>query len=52
MVFVWGMAAGYVVGAIVYNAKDVLRVWREAKAKVNEARLRHGIEVERRWWRL
>jgi hypothetical protein len=45
-------AAGFVVGFAVALAYSLLERWWSAKAEVNEARRRHGIPQERRWWKL
>ena len=46
--FAWGVAVGYGLAMV----RDVWTVWRDAKVKVNEARRGHGLEPEKRWWRL
>lgn len=46
--FAWGIIVGYAFAKVL----EVVGVWRRAKAKVNEARRRHGLEPEKRWWRL
>jgi hypothetical protein len=45
---VWWAVVGYTLGQVEY----VWHKWREAKAKVNEARLQHDLPIEKRWWRL
>jgi len=43
---------GVFVAVVFYETKDVLRVWREEKAKVQEVRRQYGVPLETRWWRL
>ncbi len=46
--FSWGLLTG-VSAAQIY---DIVRAWRQAKAKINAVREKYGQPIEKRWWRL
>jgi hypothetical protein len=50
--YIWCAAIGYLAAKVEADARKVIQLWRESKAKVNAVRREHGIAEEKRWWKL